>query len=1058
MRCQTLAQPLLSVVGAALCLLLAANALGQLNVQDPIPNRPELSVQLGHPQMLVSLAISSDSRLVVTGGYGGAILWHVPTRAQIRHFNQPGFLVVSVAFSTDNKYVATGGTNLTVGLWDVRTGQQVRSFIGHNKAVTSVALSPNGLLLTSSMDNTARLWDVATGKERGQFKGHKYQINAVAFSDDGRWFLTGGADGVAILRETATGKDVKTLRGHTDWISAVRFSRDNSVVLTAGSDGTARLWDFETGRPIIVTAVKASVLAATLSADGQLILTGHEDRVARLWDAKTGTEVMPPLTHKVDILAVAFSNSGQFIVTGSTDGLAHVWGRDGKDLGSFGRISHPVRSTIVSPDGRYLITGSENGIAYVWDFTAGRVVHRLRHPHPVRCLAVSPDGQIVAVASDRLVALWNAATGKLLYFLDGHNEPVHSVAFSPKTGRLLLTGSGSLQGRDNSVRVWETETGKQISYLGNYLFRVNAVAFSPDERLAIAGSWSGDICLWDLPNQNSRKCFDTPGYVSAVAFSPDGSKFLTGHMPEIWETEFVPGEGLRVKGSVDLQKVRQRAKANVARLWETATQKEIRSFDGYSSVINAVAFSPDGRQVLLALSDFSSVGENTVRMFDAATGNNIRQFRGHKGGVDAVSFLSDSRFVSASLDGTIRFWDTTTGEHLAQLLMLSDDSYVVVDPSGRFDTNRVETIKGLSWIMPDDPLTALPIEIFMRDYYQPRLLERTLRGEKLGELRPLIELNRIQPEIGKIIVNPKANNPELVDVTVEVKSEAMECPGPNPVTECESGVYDLRLYRDGQLVGRFPKLQPDADHQYIEFPKDNQLSVWRQISLVTDRDGSAIMAVGGPKEITFTDIRLPQRSSVSQVEFTAYAFNKDRVKSATSERAIYKLPQSRPAVRRRAFVITVGIDATSDPSVRLGFAPQGAREIEALLKQKLSSEYELIPVQLISEYKHDEGNLLQPTKANIRQALNILAGQEMKSPVAGLNHLRAATPDDLVLLYIASHGYVDPNGKFYVIPADIGEPAGISELKLDRCLESRDQSKNCQESESFFVTAYPVTS
>jgi Caspase domain len=63
--------------------------------------------------------------------------------------------------------------------------------------------------------------------------------------------------------------------------------------------------------------------------------------------------------------------------------------------------------------------------------------------------------------------------------------------------------------------------------------------------------------------------------------------------------------------------------------------------------------------------------------------------------------------------------------------------------------------------------------------------------------------------------------------------------------------------------------------------------------------------------------------------------------------------------------------------------------------------------------------------------------------------LQSATPDDLVVIYIASHGYADPNGKFYVIPSDIGEPAGVSEQLLDRCLAGSEQSAGCHAAREF---------
>jgi WD40 repeat protein len=47
-----------------------------------------------------------------------------------------------------------------------------------------------------------------------------------------------------------------------------------------------------------------------------------------------------------------------------------------------------------------------------------------------------------------------------------------------------------------------------------------------------------------------------------------------------------------------------------ARLWDTATGKEIRAFKGHESTVTSVAFSPDGARVLTGSED------NTARLWD----------------------------------------------------------------------------------------------------------------------------------------------------------------------------------------------------------------------------------------------------------------------------------------------------------------------------------------------------------------------------------------------------------------------------------------------------------
>lgn len=60
-----------------------------------------------------------------------------------------------------------------------------------------------------------------------------------------------------------------------------------------------------------------------------------------------------------------------------------------------------------------------------------------------------------------------------------------------------------------------------------------------------------------------------------------------------------------------------------AKLWDAASGKEIRRFEGHSHWVTSVAFSPDGNQVLTGSHD------GTAKLWDAASGKEIRRFEGH---------------------------------------------------------------------------------------------------------------------------------------------------------------------------------------------------------------------------------------------------------------------------------------------------------------------------------------------------------------------------------------------------------------------------------------------
>jgi WD40 repeat protein len=58
-----------------------------------------------------------------------------------------------------------------------------KTFRGHTKYVNSVAISPNGKYIVSgSYDKTIKLWNINTGELIRSFKGHTWSVKSVAIS------------------------------------------------------------------------------------------------------------------------------------------------------------------------------------------------------------------------------------------------------------------------------------------------------------------------------------------------------------------------------------------------------------------------------------------------------------------------------------------------------------------------------------------------------------------------------------------------------------------------------------------------------------------------------------------------------------------------------------------------------------------------------------------------------------------------------------------------------------------------------------------------------------
>jgi WD40 repeat protein len=79
----------------------------------------------------------------------------------------------SVTWSPDSRIIATGSDDSNIRLWDIESGELVRTLEGHQAAVQSVAWSGDGQWLASADDETVRVWDIESGTELAMYP-HRY--------------------------------------------------------------------------------------------------------------------------------------------------------------------------------------------------------------------------------------------------------------------------------------------------------------------------------------------------------------------------------------------------------------------------------------------------------------------------------------------------------------------------------------------------------------------------------------------------------------------------------------------------------------------------------------------------------------------------------------------------------------------------------------------------------------------------------------------------------------------------------------------------------------------
>lgn len=589
----------------------------------------------------------------------------------VGHTNQ----VRCTAISPDGSRALSGGSDNTVRLWDMATGEPLDVLEGHTDAVMSVAFSPDGrMALSGSRDGTVRLWDLESKAEIRRFEGEQSGwINSVAFSPDGKTFLAGADDKTIVLWDVESGSLIRRYgdpeattpdAGHTSYVLSVAFSPDGKTFLSASDDTTIVLWDVEMGR--IIRRFRGhewGVAVVAFSADGKTFLSGSGDSTVRWWDVATGEELRRFQGHSKWVVGVGFLAGGEYIVSGANDNSVALWDKSGTLLHQFFGHSDFVTGLAVSPQGWSALSSSGDQTLRLWQLANGAQLGAfLGHTQPVRRVALNPDAARLLSAGLDGIILWDVRTGEEIRRFDGNGEGytdiVTSAAISAD-GSKLVSGSA-----DRSVIIWDMDSGDIIRKLLGHSMPVQSVAINPLGDIAASGAEGGTIILWDVASGRPlRQLSGHSNTVGTLAFSPDGAllvsggadnklilwdvtsgdmvRELEGHTGPVVEAVFSPDGSRLVSGSTDTHIL----------VWEVADGAPIRRIEAESRV-DSVVFRPDGRAILAASAD------GLLRLWDMETGQELRRITA--GAVNGLAFLPDGRSAfAAENDGSVRLWDVT---------------------------------------------------------------------------------------------------------------------------------------------------------------------------------------------------------------------------------------------------------------------------------------------------------------------------------------------------------------------------------------------------------------
>ncbi len=154
--------------------------------------------------------------------------------------------------------------------------------------------------------------------------------------------------------------------------------------------------------------------------------------------------------------------------------------------------------------------------------------------------------------------------------------------------------------------------------------------------------------------------------MASTGFAKEDIQFVfKGHTGGATSVAFSPNGRLLAVGCND----------GSAKLWDTATGKELRQWQAHDGTYCRVAFSPDGKTIATgAGTKFTGESDLKIRLWDARSGKEIGSLAGHQGGINAIAFspngkllLSGGNPILGGQPGEARVWDLAAMKEIESL-------------------------------------------------------------------------------------------------------------------------------------------------------------------------------------------------------------------------------------------------------------------------------------------------------------------------------------------------------------------------------------------------------
>jgi WD40 repeat protein len=839
------------------------------------------------------------------------------------------------------------------------------------------------------------------------------------------------------------------------------FTADGKKVITASEDSTIKATDLANVKNP-QTLAKIPVLDNFQISKNAQFAFGQKDNELIVWDLANWQIIKKWQTYTKNLSDWNINAQGDKVITIGDTGKIYVWDWQKLEIIAQAKGNKNTGALAFHPDNDKFICATFN-VSFYFDFIKDQIINQMSaHTDWVYKHTFSEDGKLlITISADASAIIWETQTGKILKKLEGSIAEIKSLTFSPDNKNILLNlstrkGADYDEKNKNFSWQWEVSTLRQSPLKNEASF--NWMKYAPDNQYIIAYKDS-TLWFWDKTSQQAEKklgyhksimhtCFSRQGNLLATANeSYSGAEIkiwdlakaelkhtLRGHASQVINMQFnVDGTKLVSSGGFD----------HSVRVWDIEQGKSLlivnndtlntpipekidlvdvlKNFDKTDFSTTGVSFSPDGQKII-------NVGwDKTVKFWNLNSGKREKMFKAHQLLIYDLALSPDNQyFITTSLDNTLKIWQADTWQEIRKIGPYPFNTQTIyISPNSQFIYGICGDNALRVWRIPSGELILTML--FFRNgqdylFFNPN-------GEYMASKNGTQAVHFYQNE--KVYLfdqfDLQFNRPDLL-----LKKLGLATP---ELIETYQKAYEKRLKKQGFQSNQFEKNQSfNVPQLHIKLPLDfaittqspdyqlniiasdekyklNRLNVWVNGVPIFGAKGKDLKGNKSKKLETI----IPLKLSFGKNFIEASVLNEKGVESLKEHFELEYNSSNIDEILGKLYLITINVGKFQDPKMNLSYAVKDGQDISKAFASQSDKYMEIITENLFNELV---------TLENI---------QKLKQKLA------KTTVNDVVMIFVSSHGLLNKNLDYYLATSDIDfknpEKRGLKYEELEKLLD-----------------------